>query len=171
MNRREPVTAYVGLGANLGNPAETVRKALIELSRLPDTSVRRASSLYRSAPVGYVAQPDYVNAVAELQTGLGARELLDHLLSLEARAGRARTFADAPRTLDLDLLTYGEDRLDEPGLSVPHPRMHRRRFVLEPLVELDPDFVIPAQGRARDALAAVLDQPVTRMAAAERSST
>jgi 2-amino-4-hydroxy-6-hydroxymethyldihydropteridine diphosphokinase len=157
------VIAYVGLGANLGDPAETIRQALRDLEALPHTELSGASSLYRSAPLGFEAQPPFINAVARLSTRLSARALLDGLLALEARAGRRRSFANAPRTLDLDLLLYDELRLDEPGLCVPHPRMHQRRFVLEPLIELEPACVIPGRGPARDALAEVRDQSVAKL--------
>lgn len=167
MERTDAVTAYVGLGANLGNPVETIRRALHQLGGLPDSEMAKASSLYRSAPLGHAAQPQFVNAVAKLRTGLSARELLERLLVLESQAGRKRSFANAPRTLDLDLLLYGGERIDEPGLCVPHPRMHQRRFVLEPLLELDPGCVIPGLGRARDALPEVLDQVVMKMEAAQ----
>jgi 2-amino-4-hydroxy-6-hydroxymethyldihydropteridine diphosphokinase len=130
--------AYVGLGANLDQPAEHVRAALEELGRLPQTRLTAASSLYRSTPVGYAAQPDFVNAVAALDTALGARELLRELQAIEGKHGRVRTFPNAPRTLDLDLLLYGDAQLDEPGLTVPHPRMHERAFVLKPLLEIAP---------------------------------
>ncbi len=163
---REPVIAYVGLGANLGDPVQAIAEALHALGQLPDTELTRSSSLYRSAPVGYAAQPSFVNAVAELRTALPARQLLEHLLALEDSAGRRRSFPSAPRTLDLDLLLYGEERIQEPDLSVPHPRMHERRFVLEPLVEIAPECAIPGNGLAAERLAEVSAQSVTRMQAA-----
>jgi len=163
---REPVTAYVGLGANLGDPVHAIGEALHALGRMPQTELSRASSLYRSAPIGYAAQPGFVNAVAELRTSLSARQLLDELLALEALAGRRRSFPNAPRTLDLDLLLYGEERIEEPGLSVPHPRLHERRFVLEPLVEIAPQRIIPGHGLAVERLSEVLDQAVSRLQAA-----
>jgi 2-amino-4-hydroxy-6-hydroxymethyldihydropteridine diphosphokinase len=147
--------AFVGIGANLGDPAVQVRAAIDALSALPETRLVAASSLYRTAPVGYTAQPDFVNAAVLLETGLGPRALLGALQRIEAAAGRARQFKNAPRTLDLDLLLYGDETLAEPGLAVPHPRLHERAFALAPLVELDPDCVIPGRGRAREWLARV----------------
>jgi 2-amino-4-hydroxy-6-hydroxymethyldihydropteridine diphosphokinase len=145
--------AFVGIGANLGDPVAQVRAAIAALAALPETRLVASSALYRTAPLGYTAQDDFVNAAVLLETGLGARTLLGHLHAIEAAAGRARRFKDAPRTLDLDLLLYGGASIAEPGLAVPHPRLHERAFALVPVVELDPDCVIPGRGRARDALA------------------
>jgi 2-amino-4-hydroxy-6-hydroxymethyldihydropteridine diphosphokinase len=128
--------AFVGLGANLGDPQDQVRRAIAALGRLPGIRLVAASSLYRSAPIGVGAQPDFVNAVAQIETTLGPWALLEALLAAEARFGRERPSPGAARTLDLDLLLYGEERIDEPGLQVPHPRLHERAFVLEPLDEL-----------------------------------
>lgn len=140
-------TAHVGLGANLGEAARTVELAVFELGHLPHTSVQKVSSLYLTDPVGEPDQPRFVNAVCRLGTGLTPRGLLEWLLSVEDKFGRVRdTGADGPRTLDLDLLLYDMDSIDEPGLAVPHPRMTRRRFVLEPLSEVDPDISIPGYG-------------------------
>jgi 2-amino-4-hydroxy-6-hydroxymethyldihydropteridine diphosphokinase len=147
--------AFVGIGANLGDPAAQVRAAIDALAALPETRLVAASSLYRTAPVGYTAQPDFVNAAVLLETGLGPRALLGELARIEAAAGRARQFRNAPRTLDLDLLVYGDETLAEPGLAVPHPRLHERAFALAPLVELDPGCVIPGRGPAREWLARV----------------
>ena len=122
--------AYVGIGSNLEEPETQVRKAFDELDRMPHTRLVKKSSLYRSAPLGHGAQPDFVNAVAQLETGLPAERLLAELQEIEARHGRRRSFANAPRTLDLDVLLYGERSLELPGLKVPHPRMHERAFVL-----------------------------------------
>ena len=130
--------AYVGLGSNLDDPVRRVREAFGELERLPHTRLVRKSSLYRSAPLGHADQPDFINAVAELDTGLPAERLLAELQQIEARHGRTRSFPNAPRTLDLDVLLYGELSLDLPHLKIPHPRMHQRAFVLRPLVELAP---------------------------------
>lgn len=141
-----PVTAYVGLGANLGEPAQAVRDALAELQRLPGVSRLRASRLYRSAPVD-AGGPDFVNAVAELETTLSAPDLLAQLQAIEARAGRERPYRNAPRTLDLDLLLYGAGCIDSAALTVPHPRMHERAFVLVPLAELAPHAVSQADLR------------------------
>ena len=154
--------AYVGLGANLGDPRAQIESALEEMNRLPRTALRARSSLYRSAPLGYADQPDFVNAVAQLETGLAARALLEHLLAAEKRQGRERSFRNAPRTLDLDLLLYGDETIDEPGLRVPHPRLHERAFVLAPLLELAPGLMIPGKGAARALLAACAAQAVAR---------
>lgn len=156
--------AYVGIGSNLEDPRQQVLRAFDELARLPHTSVTGRSSLYRTAPIGRAAQPDFINAVAALDTRLSAAALLAELQALEARHGRERSFANAPRTLDLDLLLYGNARIDEPGLSVPHPRMHERAFVLAPLVEIAPKLDIPGIGAASEQLAACPDQRVERIA-------
>jgi 2-amino-4-hydroxy-6-hydroxymethyldihydropteridine diphosphokinase len=130
--------AYVGIGSNLDDPRTQVLQAFDELDRLPHTRVVKRSSLYRSAPAGHAAQPDFVNAVAQLETGLPAERLLAELQEIEARHGRKRSFANAPRTLDLDVLLFGNAELDTPGLRIPHPRMHERAFVLKPLMEISP---------------------------------
>ncbi len=137
---RDPVQAFVGLGANLGAAAQTVRDAMAALDHLPQTQVRRRSSLYRSAPQ-QASGPDYVNAVVELRTGLGAPQLLAALQVLEVAAGRERPYRNAPRTLDLDLLLYGEAQIFSLMLTVPHPRMTERAFVLVPLSEIAPQRV------------------------------
>ena len=139
-------TAYVGLGANLGDRETTLGRALELLGeRLELTAV---SSLRDTEPVGYVDQPRFLNAAARIETELSPRELLDVLLDVERELGRVREGSPrfGPRTIDLDLLLYGDDAIDEPGLTVPHPRLHERRFVLEPLAELDPDLVVPGLG-------------------------
>src|SRR5215207_11306713 len=127
--------AYIGLGANLRNPTAQVRSGIEALAMLPDTRLVRFSSLYKSAPVGYLDQPEFVNAVAQIETVLTPRALLDALVRIERRHGRTREFTNAPRTLDLDLLLYGDTIVDEPGLTVPHARMHERAFVMVPLAE------------------------------------
>ncbi len=154
--------AYVGLGANLGDPAVRVRAAIAALSQLPGTRLVAASSLYRTAPIGYLEQPDFVNAVAAVDTNLAAATLLAALRGIEAVHGRERPFPNAPRTLDLDLLLYGGETIAEPELVVPHPRMHERAFVLAPLAEIAPDAVIPGRGRVAPLLAALPDQGVRR---------
>ena len=131
--------AYVGLGSNLEDPVNQVESALRELDALPHTRVVKRSSLYRTAPVGYAEQPDFINAVAQLETGLPAERLLDELQQLEARHGRARSFPNAPRTLDLDLLIFGELVMKTERLTLPHPRMRERDFVLRPLREIAPE--------------------------------
>jgi 2-amino-4-hydroxy-6-hydroxymethyldihydropteridine diphosphokinase len=160
------VRAFIGLGANLGDPEAQVRLAVSQLRKLPRTRLLARSSLYRSAPVGVGEQPDFVNAVAGVETTLSARELLEELLALEARFGRERPSPGAARTLDLDLLLYGERVIAEPGLTVPHPRMHERAFVLMPLAEIAPDIVIPGRGAARVLLATVQDQTIVKIGAA-----
>ena len=140
---RAAVTAFVGLGANLGDARQAVQQALIDLAHLPHSELLAASRLYRSAPVA-AAGPDYVNAVAELRTSLSAPALLDALQALEHAAGRQRPYPNAPRTLDLDLLLYGEARIDSARLTVPHPRWCQRAFVLRPLAELAPQRVSAA---------------------------
>ena len=157
-------TAYVGIGANLDDPAARVRGAFASLDAMPGTRLVKRSSLYRTEPQGYRAQPDFVNAVAELETALAPRELLGQLQAVEAGAGRRRSFANAPRTLDLDLLLYGAQRIDESELVVPHPRMHERAFVLVPLLEIAPDAEIPGTGTARQCLARLIGQAVERLA-------
>ena len=159
------VKAFVGLGANLGEPETQVRRAVAALGNIRGTRLLAASSLYASAPVGVGQQPDFVNAVASVETELGARGLLDELLAIEARFGRRREFPGAPRTLDLDLLLFGDCVIAEPGLVVPHPRMHERAFVLAPLVEIAPDTIVPGRGRAAQLLAACKDQRIERKGA------
>jgi 2-amino-4-hydroxy-6-hydroxymethyldihydropteridine diphosphokinase len=156
--------AYVGLGSNLDEPRAQVSRAFEELARLPRTRLSARSSLYRSAPLGYAAQPEFINAVAAVDTELGASELLHQMQALEARHGRTRSFANAPRTLDLDLLLFGDQRIDAPGLIVPHPRMHERAFVLRPLAEIEPQASIPGHGSAMACLAGCADQKVERIA-------
>jgi 2-amino-4-hydroxy-6-hydroxymethyldihydropteridine diphosphokinase len=141
--------AFIGLGANLGDPRRQVQQAFRELDAIPHTRVVRTSSLYRSAPLGYGEQPSFVNAVAQLETGLPAERLLAELQVIEAGHGRRRSFANAPRTLDLDLLLFGNAVLEVPGLKIPHPRMHERAFVLFPLVEIAEDVAIPGRGPAK----------------------
>ena len=153
-----PITAYIGLGANLDDPAAQIEHAFDELARIPGTRLVACSSLYASAPVGYVDQPDFINAVAQLETTLAPRALLAVLLEIEQRHGRARSFRNAPRTLDLDLLLYGAANFHEADLALPHPRMTERAFVLLPLTEIAPHLTIPGHGRAADWLAACADQ-------------
>lgn len=153
---RAPVTAFVGVGANLGDAEATVREALAALGRLAQTRLHAASRLYRSAPVD-AGGPDFINAVAQLETQLTAPDLLVQLQALEQAAGRERPYRNAPRTLDLDLLFFGEARIASPALTVPHPRLRERAFVLLPLRELAPGLV-----RAED-LAAVAGQRITAL--------
>jgi 2-amino-4-hydroxy-6-hydroxymethyldihydropteridine diphosphokinase len=154
---REPVIAYVGLGANLGDAAAAVRAAIATLGDLPGTRVVRASSLYRTAP-HEASGPDFINAVAQVETRLDAMELLSRLQAMESEAGRERPYRNAPRTLDLDLLLYGGARISSERLTLPHPRMTERAFVLVPLAEIAPALV----GRAQ--LDAVANQRIERVA-------
>ena len=137
---------YVGLGSNLGDREEHLRSAIESLAKLPDTSVLRVSSMYDTEPVGLEDQPNFLNAVAQLDTGLTARQLLWNLQLVEKRLGRVRSQKWGPRTIDLDLLLFGDLIVDEPELQVPHPELTRRSFVLVPLVELDPMLVHPVDG-------------------------
>jgi 2-amino-4-hydroxy-6-hydroxymethyldihydropteridine diphosphokinase len=148
------VRAFVGLGSNLGEREVTLRAAVKRLRALPDTEVTGVSSFRDTDPVGYLDQPRFLNGAVELQTGMTARALLGALLELERAFGRDRDSGPpmGPRTLDLDLLLYGDQTIDEPLLTVPHPRLHERRFVLEPLAELDPDLEIPGQGAVQTLL-------------------
>jgi len=159
------VKAFVGLGANLGEPETQVRRAITALEAIPKTRLLAASSLYRSAPVGVGEQPDFINAVAEIETGLGARALLDELLAIEARFGRRRDFPGAPRTLDLDLLLYGDQVIAELELVVPHPRMHERAFVLAPLAEIASPAIVPGKGAVAALLASCANQKVEKLGA------
>jgi 2-amino-4-hydroxy-6-hydroxymethyldihydropteridine diphosphokinase len=140
------VKAFIGLGSNLGEREAMIREALEALAALPQTELLRASSLYDTEPVGDVDQPNFLNAVAQLDTDLPPRQLLWNLLLIEKRLGRERTRPWGPRTIDLDLLLYGDDVIEEDDLRVPHPEMIRRAFVLVPLVELDPILVHPGTG-------------------------
>ena len=155
--------AFIGLGANLGEPQRQVQRAFRELDAIPHTRVVRTSSLYRSAPLGYAEQPSFVNAVAQVETGLPAERLLGELQVIEAAHGRRRSFANAPRTLDLDLLLFGNAILDVPGLQVPHPRMHERAFVLLPLVEIAGNVAIPGRGTAKAFLDKCENQVVEKL--------
>ena len=156
--------AFIGLGSNLGDSRTQVLQAIQALDGLPQSRLRAHSSLYRSAPVGYLEQPDFVNAVAQIETALAPHALLDALLELERACGRTRDFLNAPRTLDLDVLLYGDLRHHEHGLTVPHPQMHLRAFVLQPLLEIAPDCAIPGIGSAAEALRQCAGQQLERIA-------
>ena len=145
--------AAVALGSNLEDPEAQVERGFEELAGLPKTRLVARSKLYRTTPVGFVDQPDFINACAVVETALEPRALLDALLAVEARHGRVRDVPNGPRTLDLDIVLYGDRAIDEPGLRVPHPRAHERAFVLVPLVDAWPDAVIPGHGSARECLA------------------
>lgn len=162
MEARKAVTAFVGVGANLGFARDAVLNALADLSRMPMTEFVAASGLYRSAPVDGDG-PDYINAVAELVTTQSAHELLVALQAIETKYGRVRTTRNAPRTLDLDLLLYGDGILKTPDLVVPHPRMAERAFVLMPLIELAGPVAIPGHGTADALLARITGQDIERL--------
>jgi 2-amino-4-hydroxy-6-hydroxymethyldihydropteridine diphosphokinase len=147
-------TAYIGIGSNLGEREDTIRQALALLAAEPGIEVDAVSSIRETDPVGIVNQPKFLNAAARLLTDLAPRQVLERLLAVEQRLGRVRTGERfGPRTIDLDLLVYADEVVDEHGLRVPHPRLAERRFVLEPLVELDPELVVPGLGPVRDLLA------------------
>jgi 2-amino-4-hydroxy-6-hydroxymethyldihydropteridine diphosphokinase len=147
--------AFIGLGSNLGDREGNLERAVEALKRLPRTEVCGVSSFRDTAPVGLLEQPRFLNGAVELETELEARELLERLLAIERSLGRDRSGIPpgGPRTLDLDLLLYGQARIAEPGLEVPHPRLHERRFALEPLAELDPALDVPGKGEVETLLA------------------
>jgi len=156
--------AFIGLGSNLRSPEQQILLAFDELAALRDSHLTARSSIYRTAPIGYADQPDFVNGVAELMTLLGPEELLDALLEIERRHGRVREIVNGPRTLDLDVLLYGDCELSTERLHLPHPRAHERAFVLHPLLEIAPDITIPGRGPAQAWLESCADQPITRVA-------
>ncbi len=164
-----PARAYIGLGSNLDDPISQVRAGVGLLGGLSGTHVLRCSSFYRSAPVGLTAQPDFINAICELSTALDPSALMQALLGIESKRGRVRDVPGGPRTLDLDLILYlsaqGEViHRQEPGLTLPHARLHERAFVLYPLCEIAPDLDIPGRGRARDLLAGCAGQGIEKLA-------
>lgn len=158
-------TACVALGANIGDPARQVEAGFAALAMLPGTRLVARSSLYRSAPVGYADQPDFINAMALIETALTPHALLDAVLEIERAHGRIREFPNAPRTLDLDIVLYGNVVLQDPGLTIPHARMLERAFVMLPLAEIAPDAVVPGHGRVSDLAKRVDAGSVARMAA------
>ncbi|BAU48681.1 2-amino-4-hydroxy-6-hydroxymethyldihydropteridine pyrophosphokinase [Sulfurifustis variabilis] len=159
------VRAYIGIGSNMDDPERQARTGTADLRTLPHTTLVRCSSLYRSAPVGPVAQPDFVNAVCSVDTGLSSERLLAGLLEIERKHGRDRGSGrkGGPRTLDLDLLLYGDERRDDAVLALPHPRLHERAFVLYPLSEIAPGLVVPGRGAVEELLRACADQRVSRV--------
>ncbi len=157
------IIAYIGLGSNLDQPKQQLLQALDELADMPETRLNRASSLYASSPMGPKDQPDYLNAIAEISTGLAPLALLDELQRIEDDHGRIRGRHWGPRTLDLDLLLYGEQVIREQRLTVPHPGIAQRAFVLKPLEELAPRLVVPELGTIRELSAACKDQQVRRI--------
>jgi len=156
--------AFIGLGSNLEDPCRQLQRAFAEIEKLPGTRLLAQSSLYSSEPLGYADQSDFVNAVAKISTMLGPGELLQALLQIEQSHGRERTFRNAPRTLDLDILLYGEVQLHEEGLTIPHPQMHLRAFVLKPLLEIAPEVIIPAIGSAKKAMESCIGQSLELLA-------
>jgi 2-amino-4-hydroxy-6-hydroxymethyldihydropteridine diphosphokinase len=165
-----PIRAFIALGSNLADPADQVSHAFGELDALPGTRLIARSSLYRSAPWGYSDQPDFINAVAEIETLLAPRILLEMLLDIEHQRGRVREFLNAPRVLDLDLLLYDGLIHHEHGLTLPHPRMHERAFVLMPLTEIAPGCVIPGHGTALECLASCTGQTLERLPQSQAST-
>ena len=155
--------AYVALGANLGDPVNTIKSAIEMLKSLSNSRLVASSSLYRTAPMGLHNQPDFINAVVALDTQLTPAALLQQLFTVEAEFGRIRNVKNAPRTLDLDLLLHGHSVSNDPQLTLPHPRMHRRAFVLAPLAEIAPEVSIPGYGAISDMLATCADQKVERL--------
>jgi 2-amino-4-hydroxy-6-hydroxymethyldihydropteridine diphosphokinase len=160
--RAAAVRAFVGLGANLGDARATLETALQEIARIPGSRITARSSLYRSAPLD-ASGPEFINAVVELETTLAPPELLDALRAIEQAHGRERPFRNAPRTLDLDLLLYGEQVIATDALIVPHPRLHERAFVLVPLAQIAPEVTIPGRGRVAALLPSVAQQHVERL--------
>lgn len=155
-------TAVIALGSNLNRPEKNVQAAVAALKTLPHSRFIRASSLWRTAPVGYLNQPDFINAAALIETALAAEDLLRRLQSIEQDFGRVRTFADAPRTLDLDIIDYNGETAATPSLILPHPRAHERAFVLAPLAEIAPDY--PLKGRTvREYLAELPQEGIFRL--------
>lgn len=157
------IAAYIALGSNLSDPVGQIERAWDELDNLPETRLTTCSSLYLSKPVGYAEQPDFINAAAGVITQLSPRALLAELLGIEARHARRRTFKNAPRSLDLDLLLYDGLVMHEHGLTLPHPRMTERAFVLVPLAEIAPAALIPGHGQVADCLGKVDSRDIARL--------
>lgn len=153
----QPTRVFVGLGGNVGDVETTLTEARWYIDALPQTSVRAQSKFYRSPPWGNTDQPDFINAVVEVQTRLAPRVLLNYLLDIETKFGRDRSEGEkwGPREIDLDMLTFGEEVIDEPGMHLPHPHLHERAFVLVPLAEIAPELEIPGMGRVGDLLASI----------------
>lgn len=162
MSKSQAETAYIGVGANLGDPVLTVERAIARLDRLPDTRLDAQSSLFRTAPVESSGN-DYINAVVRIESRLAPLVLLNELQGIEALFGRERPYPNAPRTLDLDILLFGRQRIDDPLLTVPHPRLTDRAFALIPLLQLDPFIVIPGRGPAHGFVPEVAGQRIVRL--------
>lgn len=158
-----PHRAYIALGANLDDPVATLKAATQAVAALPGVSLVQASSLYRTAPVGLVGQPDFINGVLAVDTDLSPQDLLQALLKVEAEFGRIRAQRNGPRTLDLDVLLYDQQVMHTETLTLPHPRMHLRAFVLVPLAEIAPALAIPGRGTVAAWLPAVANQQITRL--------
>jgi 2-amino-4-hydroxy-6-hydroxymethyldihydropteridine diphosphokinase len=159
-------TAFIGLGSNLDQPLQQLQRALREIDELPDVELIRVSSFYETAPIGFTAQAMFVNAVAQIETMLSPQQLMRALLEIEASHHRVRTIGaekNGPRTLDLDLLIFNDWFFREADLTLPHPRMHERAFVIKPLLEIAPDIYIPGHGHARDLIAGLLDQGIRKV--------
>ncbi len=157
------VQVFIALGANIAQPIKQIRRAIALLCLLPQTRLVKTSSFYCTAPIGYADQPDFINAVVEISTSLSAQELLESMLAIESALGRERMLPNGPRTIDLDLILYGDQFIQEEELIVPHPRMHERAFVLVPLTEIAPDIAIPGHGQAAALLPNTTDQTLKRM--------
>lgn len=162
--RKKTNQAFIALGSNLENPVSQIQQAFDELNQLPVTKLISRSSLYRSAPVGRLDQPDFINAVALIETHLTPHDLLNALLAIEQRHGRVRESLNAPRTLDLDILLYDALQYQDAELTLPHPRMTQRAFVLQPLMEIAPDCHIPGHGHVGPLLSLCQDQKLERIA-------
>lgn len=159
---RSPVSCYIGIGANLGDAAKNVTRAIARLGQIPETQVTAQSSLFRTAPVD-AGGDDYVNAVAKIETSLAPLDLLDALRAIEQDMGRERPYRNAPRTLDLDILLYGAQTITSDALTVPHPRMTQRAFVLIPLLQIDPFITIPGKGPAHGFVPDVAGQAIQKI--------
>ncbi len=166
-------TVFIALGSNIDNPLLHVQRALRDIDELPETALSKVSSLYETAPVGIKDQPHFVNAVAQIVTTLSSHDLLMRLHVIEAQHGRLRNSAsevrNGPRTLDLDILLFDNSQISERGLTVPHPRMHERAFVLQPLVEIAPQVAIPGKGLAKEFLASMDVADVSRLKCEEQT--
>ena len=160
--RAAAAPAYIGLGANLGEPEAALREAIEALAALPDSALRTRSSFYRTAPIDAIG-PDFLNAVVHLDTRLAPHALLAALQRIEQAHGRERAYRNAPRTLDLDLLLYGDHLIETPTLTVPHPRLHERAFVLRPLAEIAPALIVPGRGSVAELLAPLAGQRIDRL--------
>ncbi len=163
MNHKDIYTAVIAFGSNLEAPARQVRQAAATVAALPNMVSFHLSSLYRTAPVGYTEQPDFINAVALVQTRDSAMALLQRLQAVEQAFGRERTFRNAPRTLDLDLIDFHHEIWQTDTLTLPHPRAHERGFVMCPLAEIAPDYVLGSHGRAADLARALADDGIVRL--------